>query len=72
MSVYKTVPAYSVTWDGDNWTQTLTTGPDFMLMTYDEVLFSLGVQGNAYVDGEVCMALRVALHIVPDTQEVAA
>ena len=41
-----------------------------MLMTYDEVLFSLGVQGNAYVDGEVCMALRVR-YIVPDTQEVA-
>lgn len=69
---YKTVPAYSVTWDGDTWAQTPTTGPDFMLMTFDEALFSLGVQGNAYVDGAACMALRQALHVVPDAQEVAA
>ena len=32
----------------------------------------LGVQGNAYVDEAVCLALRVALGVVPDAQEVAA
>ena len=35
-------------------------------------LVSLRVQGNAYVDGAVCMALRQALGVVPDAQEVAA
>ena len=74
MTPYKTVPAYSVTWDGATWAQLPTTGPDFMLMTFDEALFSLRVQGNAFVDGEVCLALRRALGVVPDavTLEVTA
>ena len=69
---YKTVPAYSVTWDGATWAQLPTTGPDYMLMSFDEARHSIAVQGNAYVDGAVCLALRVALGVVPDAQEVAA
>jgi hypothetical protein len=69
---YKTIPAYSVTWDGATWTQTPTQGADFWLMSFDEALFSLRVQGNAYVDGAVCLALRQALGVVPDAAGVGA
>jgi len=71
-TAYKTVPAYSVTWDAGVWTQRPTTGPDFLCMTFDEAAHSIAVQGNAFVDGAVCMALRRALGVVSDAQEVAA
>ena len=39
-----------------------------MLMSYDEARHSIAVQGNVFVDGEVCMALRRALGVVPDAR----
>ena len=72
MTPYKTVPAYSVTYSGGIWQQTPTTGPDFMCMSYDEALHSLRTQGNAFVDGAVCLAVRQALGVVPQAGEVAA
>lgn len=65
MTAYKTVPAYSVTYANGAWVQRPTTGPDFMCMGYDEALYSLRVQGNAFVDGAVCLAVRQALGVVP-------
>jgi hypothetical protein len=64
---YTRVPAFSVTYRDGLWTQT----PDglrgeHLCMSYDEAWHSIAVQGDAYVDGAVCMALRQALGVVPD------
>lgn len=72
MTPYKTVEAFSVTYRDGMWTQTPTTGPDFMCMSYDEALHSLRVQGDAFVAGDVCLAVRRALGVVPVEQGVAA
>ena len=66
MTPYKTVEAYSVSLKDGAWVQRPTTGPDFLCQSFDEAMHCIRVQGNAFVDGAVCMAVRQALGVVPE------
>jgi len=61
---YTVVPAWTVLYRDGQWTQ-IPQGleAEHLCMSYDEARHSLDVQGNAFVDGTVLAALRLALGV---------
>ena len=61
---YTVVQAWTVIYRGGQWTQ-IPQGleAEHLCMSYDEAMHSLDVQGNAFVDGTVLAALRLALGV---------